>query len=135
MIPKEIKDKASKFFGFKDYDDVLYWGTAHQTNDVNRLADLLATLITPEKDRNAVELPDPSSQRWGWEARKIDGKWRVGMKGNLDTIHDATVVVNGFGSDVEAQKTAMWIAYQYNMCVKDRIKNDPKQINQNRRPD
>lgn len=120
MTPREIKNKASKFFGFKDYDDVLYWGTAHQANDVNRLADLLSTFTTPEKDRNAVDLPDPASHHWGWEARKIDGKWRVGMKGNLDTIHDAIIDVWSPFGDAEAQKTAMWIAYQYNMCVEDR---------------
>lgn len=61
------------------------------------------------------ELPDPSCHRTGWTARKIAGRWCVGMTGNLDTVHDAVVIINNhYGDDVEAKKTAEWIAEQYN---------------------
>lgn len=63
------------------------------------------------------ELPDPSSHQWGWSARKIDGRWCVGMTGNLDTLHDAVVIINNHGPyDAEARKTALWIAEQYNQA-------------------
>lgn len=60
--------------------------------------------------------PDPLSHKCGWEAKIIDGLWRVGMKGNLDTVHDAVITVHRHTSDgQEAEDIASWIVEKYNM--------------------
>lgn len=46
----------------------------------------------------------------GYEAKNISGKWRVGMKGNLDTVHDAEIVVNAMTGDEWAENVAKRIA-------------------------
>ncbi len=60
-------------------------------------------------------LPDSACHQTGWDYKYIDGKWRVGMKGNLDTVHDAVIVVNSHSSDdTEARRIAEWIVTKYN---------------------
>ncbi len=44
------------------------------------------------------------------EAREIDGRWRVGMRGNLDTPNDAVVTINGHFDDPWSERMAQWIA-------------------------
>lgn len=62
--------------------------------------------------------PDPSSHPWGWEARFIDGELCIGMKGNLDTIHDAVITVHRHTHDwAEAKEIADWIVDQYNKAA------------------
>lgn len=61
------------------------------------------------------DLPDPSSHMTGWDYKFIEGKYRVGMRGNLDTVHDAVISINSHSSDrAEAKKIAEWIVEQYN---------------------
>jgi len=45
-----------------------------------------------------------------WDHRKIDGRWCVGMEGNLDTRHDAVLVVNSHAGDAEAEALARRVA-------------------------
>lgn len=73
--------------------------------------------VTPTFD-----LPDPHSKKTGWQAKKIDGAWRVGMAGNLDTRHDAVITINpgplgapDGESDDAAYKTATWVVNVYNL--------------------
>lgn len=62
-----------------------------------------------------MKLPDPASHKTGWSHAKIDGRWCVGMTGNLDTIHDAVLVVNNHTeSDDHAREIAAWVAASYN---------------------
>jgi len=64
------------------------------------------------------DVPDPSSHQTGWEADKIDGLWRVGMRGNLDTVHDAVVTVHQHrADDQESRRVAEWIAGVYNAAL------------------
>lgn len=70
----------------------------------------------------SIELPDPHSKDVGWQVKKIDGVWCVGMNGNLDTRHDAVIKVNpgALGVSLEdmddaAYKTARWVANMYNI--------------------
>ena len=65
-------------------------------------------------------LPDPYSHITGWKAAFIDGRWRVGMAGNLDTIHDAVININPgpLASEGEAERVALWIARQYNDALR-----------------
>jgi hypothetical protein len=66
-------------------------------------------------DERIRGLPDREAHRTGWSARKVDGIWAVGMAGNLDTKHDATVIVTGgWLSDDEAREVAEWIANRFN---------------------
>lgn len=66
----------------------------------------------------STALPDPASHQFGWEAKRIDGRWCVGMRGNLDTIHDAVVVVNNhYEDDAHGKQIANWIADQYNKTL------------------
>jgi len=67
-------------------------------------------------------LPDPSSHRGGWVARKINGQWHVGMEGNLDTVHDAVLTLHTgrLGGDEEARITAEWIAETYTAACAER---------------
>lgn len=69
-----------------------------------------------------AKIPDPACHKTGWVARKIDGRWRVGMNGNLDTPHDAVITVHTHGTDKTAQEIAEWVAEQYNnalgLCTK-----------------
>lgn len=61
-----------------------------------------------------VAVPDPACHLTGWSAKKIDGKWRVGMAGNLDTVHDARLTVHQHEElDGEAHRIADWIAATY----------------------
>jgi hypothetical protein len=67
---------------------------------------------------NKENIPDEASHETGWEARKIDGKWRVGMRGNLDTPHDAVITVHQHhATDEEAQRIAEWTAAAYNTAL------------------
>lgn len=60
-------------------------------------------------------IPDKACHETGWEATKIAGRWCVGMRGNLDTIHDAVLIVNNHSSDdSNAQEIAEWVAARYN---------------------
>lgn len=61
-----------------------------------------------------MSLPDQASHRWGWQARFIDGKWRVGMRGNLDTVHDAVITVHRHHGNQEARQIAEWVAELWN---------------------
>jgi hypothetical protein len=64
------------------------------------------------------DVPDPACHEIGWDARFIDGMWRVGMWGNLDTKHDAVISVNQHTSDgEEAKRIAFWIRDQYNAAL------------------
>jgi hypothetical protein len=29
-----------------------------------------------------------------WEAKLLDGQWRIGLAGNLDVVHDAMITVH-----------------------------------------
>lgn len=52
-----------------------------------------------------------------YEAKLIDDRWRVGMEGNLDTIHDAVIVINHGplkGGIEEAGEIAAWIVARHN---------------------
>ena len=62
-----------------------------------------------------MNLPDPASHQTGWSFEKLDGRWCVGMTGNLDTIHDAVLIVHTgrAGSDEEARRIAEWVAQKY----------------------
>ena len=46
----------------------------------------------------------------GYEAKFIDGQWRVGMAGNLDCIHDAEITVHKHISDEWSETLAKRIA-------------------------
>lgn len=61
-----------------------------------------------------LRLPDNASHPTGWEPRHIDGAWRVGMRGNLDTRHDATLTVNTHTTEAVAQEIAEWAAETFN---------------------
>ncbi len=65
-----------------------------------------------------TSVPDPSCHRTGWSARFIDERWCVGMTGNLDTIHDAVLIVNNhYGDDVKGREIAEFVAEQYNNAL------------------
>ena len=55
---------------------------------------------------------DPESRSYhGWEAAHVDGAWRIGMQGNLDTRHDAVLTVTGGMVDqAEARAVAEFVA-------------------------
>lgn len=57
-------------------------------------------------------MADPDSRSYeGWEAGHVDGAWRIGMKGNLDTRHDAVLTVTGgMVDDNEAKAVAEFVA-------------------------
>jgi hypothetical protein len=60
-----------------------------------------------------VKQPDDMNEEW--TARQIDGLWCVGLKGNLDTIHDATLrITGGWLSDEKAKIIAETIVRQHN---------------------
>jgi hypothetical protein len=66
----------------------------------------------------AKDLPDPGAHRTGWAARLIGVRWCVGMAGNLDTVHDATLVVEaGFLDEEQREKLARWLAATYNAAL------------------
>lgn len=46
----------------------------------------------------------------GYEAKLIDGQWRVGMAGNLDCIHDAEITIHKHISDEWAETLSKRIA-------------------------
>lgn len=75
-------------------------------------------MSNPTDKASAAALPDPACYETGWEARFIDGAWRIGMKGNLDTKHDAVITVNQHTSDgEEAKRIAKWVSDQYNRAL------------------
>lgn len=60
--------------------------------------------------------PDESTIRW--DAALIDGVWCVGMEGNLDTGHDATLRITGGWLDgAMAEKVARAIVEQHNAAI------------------
>lgn len=66
----------------------------------------------------AACLPDGPMNATGWDAKEIDGRWCVGMRGNLDTIHDAAITVHRFvEDDQDAKALAHWIADTYNRQI------------------
>jgi len=68
-----------------------------------------------------MNIPDPMSHRWGWEARFIDDAWRVGMQGNLDTRHDAVITVHDHTRDGHtAKEIAEFVVAQYNKALEER---------------
>jgi len=82
-------------------------------------------LVADRKDRLAAlkpqtpdalgEKPDRVCLATGWQAKKIDGAWRVGMTGNLDTVHDARLTVHRHEeTDEVAREVAEWVARAYN---------------------
>lgn len=77
----------------------------------------MTTNQTAPCEGEAALLPDPLSHLTGWEAKKIDGRWFVGMKGNLDTIHDGLIEVARHTTDEAAQEIAEWIAAAYNAAL------------------
>ncbi len=73
------------------------------------------TCDTYFRDHTIKGLPDSSAHKTGWTVQKIDDIWCVGMEGNLQTRHDATLkITGGFLGDDEAQEVAQWIADRYN---------------------
>ncbi len=58
------------------------------------------------------------SEAYQWEAKAIDGEWRVGLKGNLDTVHDATITVHKHGEGDIDQRIAEWVADAHNAEVR-----------------
>lgn len=52
---------------------------------------------------------------WGWIASKVNGRWCVGMWGNLDSPQDAAIVVNGgMLSEKDCENLATFIADKLN---------------------
>lgn len=75
-------------------------------------------LIARAEGRPSPEGVDPASHQTGWCAKRIDGRWCVGMTGNLDTIHDAVLVVNNHSSDsAHGQRIAEWVASTYTAAL------------------
>ena len=62
-------------------------------------------------------IPDIACHATGWAVRRIDDRWCIGMEGNLDTIHDAVLVVNRHGSHEDAEALARWVADRYNEAL------------------
>jgi len=61
------------------------------------------------------KMPDLHSNATGWTCKFIDGVWCVGMRGNLDTKHDATLhITGGFLQSDEAEHLANWLVDTYN---------------------
>ena len=67
-------------------------------------------------------LPDAVCHQPGWDYRFIDGSWRVGMAGNLDTRHDARITIHRHYDDPhdDSEQVAKWIADKYNAARKGR---------------
>lgn len=59
------------------------------------------------------DLPDPHSHATGWSAAHIEQRWRVGQTGNLDTVHDAVLMVNRHSSQPDDKALAEWVAGVY----------------------
>lgn len=50
-----------------------------------------------------------------WEAKIINNAWRIGMEGNLDTVHDSSITVHSFEEDLTASgNIARWLVTQLN---------------------
>ena len=78
--------------------------------------------MTNDKD-SAV--PDPASHPFGWEAKFVDHAWRVGMAGNLDTKHDASITVHDHYEDGHtAKEIAEFVAAQYNKALRQPTQSD-----------
>jgi len=53
-----------------------------------------------------------------WAARMIDGIWCVGMEGNLDTLHDATLrITGGWLDEAAAKSVAEDIVARHNAAI------------------
>lgn len=79
-----------------------------------RQADAKLVTLRAVLNMRPVQKPDPAAHRTGWSAKRIDGRWCVGMTGNLDTIHDAVLIVNNHSSDDDhARQIAEWVAATY----------------------
>lgn len=59
------------------------------------------------------DLPDPESHAAGWSAAHIEHRWRVGQTGNMDTVHDAVLMVNRHSSQPDDKALAEWVAGVY----------------------
>lgn len=87
-------------------------GASQDEDEVDDLGGVVVQL------RIKTSVPDPSCHRTGWSARFIEGRWCVGMTGNLDTIHDAVLVVNDhYNDDAKARAIAEFVAQQYNNAL------------------
>lgn len=58
--------------------------------------------------------PRPTGEAVAWQAKMIDGQWRVGLRGNLDTVHDATITVHKHGEGDIDRHIAEWVADAHN---------------------
>jgi hypothetical protein len=57
----------------------------------------------------------PSEAEVEWDFAHIEGLWCVGMKGNLDTIYDATLrITGGWLNNETAREVAQQIVEQHN---------------------
>lgn len=76
------------------------------------------------KSTNTKTKKAPHWQTYLWEHRVIQAHHCVGMRGNLDTIHDALVIVSQHTHDgKEACEVAEWIVKQHNEQFKDTIRD------------
>lgn len=75
-------------------------------NAVNAAKEVLERPATPAASEGEGEYTSPC----GYEAKLINGQWRVGMAGNLDCVHDAEITVHKHVSDEWSAALAKRIA-------------------------
>jgi hypothetical protein len=69
------------------------------------------------RPQEAVPTEQAADSSYQWEARLLNGQWRVGLKGNLDTVHDATITVHKHGEGDIDQRIAEWVAEVHNASL------------------